>query len=399
MRSIHIRRREAWLAVLVVLAASLPAVAQTAGSARERSVSRGTAFGLKGTKIIKTDQAWLPPFGVDIWFSTETSFTVGSPDGRPDAVTQVGGGDLLSWTGQVVRYNGELAGRLGIMPPVPPLGLDAVMLAPGGAIWFSFKETTAPIWSETLSTWLQHGDLLSESGAIVRTNEQLLAKFERMPPVTEAGLDAITRAPNGSFLFSTTTDFFSQRLGEVVRRGDLLSDRGVIALRNQDLLRNFQIHNPAMKSAAVDYGLDAVILRSNTEIWFSTEVGFQDARLGPISDGDLLSTAGYVVARNFDLVAAFAPVEDVDSFGLDAMAVGLPVMIGDLDLDGDVDQADLRIFRANLTMSPGPDGAISAVDPLNFADMDGDGLVNLNDFGIFQRSVNRPDVPVANGAK
>jgi hypothetical protein len=145
----------------------------------------------------------------------------------------------------------------------------------------------------------------------------------------------------------------------------------------------------------VDYGLDAVILRSNTEIWFSTEIGFQDARFGLIDEGDLLSTDGYVVARNLDLVAAFGPVEDVASFGLDAAAVAMPVIRGDLDLDGDVDQSDFGIFQASLTGPPGSDGAPNGGDPANFADLDGDGQVDLNDFGVFQRCIRGPGMPAA----
>jgi hypothetical protein len=46
-----------------------------------------------------------------------------------------------------------------------------------------------------------------------------------------------------------------------------------------------------------------------------------DARLGPITDGDLLSDRGYVVARNLDLVRPFQPLEDLANFGLEGLWV------------------------------------------------------------------------------
>lgn len=347
------------------------------------------AFAQQMNLTIKAYENSFPPPGLDVWFSTEMGFTSAALNSLSASLRSIADGDLLSRTGHVVRRNEELTGKLGIMPSVPPLGLDAAMLGPRGTIWFSFEETMPRIWSETLGVWLKHGDLLSETGVVVRSNEQLLAKFVRMPPVADAGLDAVARAPNGAFLFSTETDFFSQSLGVVVTHGDLLSDRGVIVRRNQDLLRGFKV----LAAAPMNYGLDAVVLRSNGEIWFSTEVGFQDARLGPISDGDLLSTSGYVVARNRDLVSVFAPVEDVDNFGLDAAAIALPVITGDLDLDGDVDQSDFGLFQANLTGPLDAAGGVDTSEAAMVADMDGDGDVDLDDYGVFQRCVSGPGMP------
>jgi len=56
-------------------------------------------------------------------------------------------------------------------------------------------------------------------------------------------------------------------------------------------------------------------------VWFSTEEGFQDQEFGPIGAGDLLSDQGLIVFRNLELMSAFAPLEDVSSFGLDALYI------------------------------------------------------------------------------
>lgn len=299
--------------------------------------------------IIRAYEVPSPP-PMEIWFSTENGFTSSLLDPTGTTLTRVSDGDLLSQRGYIARSNHQLVSRLGIMPPVPDLGLDAAMLGPRGVVWFSFEETTPRIWSETLGTWLKHGDLLAETGQVVRTNEQLLKAFLPAPVTTtanlkwDAGLDAVTQPVAGntfaarSFLFSTEVRFFSRRLNAWVGNGDLLSDRGYIVMRNRDLMRHFHPIQTTGSLVAVDYGLDAVVVRSNGEVWFSTEIGFQDATLGPISDGDLLSTTGRVVMRNLDLVSAFGPVEDVDNFGLDAAMLLVPTStVGSVDMpDGDV---------------------------------------------------------------
>jgi len=80
-----------------------------------------------------------------MWFSTEHGF---HPSNQVSAkYSYISDGDLLSSTGTVVRTNHQLTRRLGIMPIVPDLGLDAVLgrmplasskIGPArGEIWFS----------------------------------------------------------------------------------------------------------------------------------------------------------------------------------------------------------------------------------------------------------------------
>ncbi len=330
-------------------------------------------------------EAPLPP-PPDVWFSTEVGFHAGRID--PDAVGNiryVSPGDLLSRRGHIVRTNHELTAHLGIMPMVPDLGLDAVVLAPRREIWFSFEEDIPRIWSETLGVWLKHGDLLSDRGYVVQTNERLLARFVRMPPVRDVGLDAVTRPPCRAIFFSTEEDFFSEALGVMVRHGDLLSNRGRIVRTNAQLMQNFNPINPI----PLDFGLDAAILRPWREIWFSTEVGFTDANLGPISDGDLLSTFGYIVARNLDLVEKFGPIEDLANFGLDAMNVIVPSLTADFDQDGDVDGEDVGHLEACLS---GPGVAQTDPDCLD-ALMDEDDDVDQEDLAVAQGCMSGANVP------
>jgi hypothetical protein len=330
----------------------------------------------------------LPPPPIDVWFSTENGFGAARIDPATDnTIVPISDGDLLSRRGHIVRTNHQLTARLGIMPIVPDLGLDAVVPGPCGSIWFSFEPLNSPIWSESLGVWLKHGDLLSDRGFVVQTNEELLARFIRMPVLADVGLDAVTRAPNRAILFSTEESFFCESLGKTVGHGDLLCNRGNVFLTNQQLLQNFNIIDLTERPTPVDYGLDAVVLRPLKEIWFSTEIGFLDADLGPISDGDLLSTEGYVVAGNLELVAPFEPVEDVDNFGLDAVNAVVPSLVADYDHDGDVDQSDFGRFQTSVS---GPD--IQSLEA-DVGDFDGDGDVDLSDFGVFQRCMSGANIP------
>jgi len=212
----------------------------------------------------------------------------------------------------VVRRNTELLAALGLMPPTPDVGLDAVEIGPGGEILFSLETDAA---SELLGP-LGHGDLLSHRGRIAWRHGDLLEPFAPQPPIPDLGLDAAQILPNGEVYFSIEQAFFSQTLGRTVGRGDLLSNTGAIVRTHEDLLSRFQ--PPPIPT---DFGLDAVHVWPNGEIWFSVEEGFEDAALGYVLPGDLLSDQGYVVYRSLDLVAAFSPLEDLADFGLDALFV------------------------------------------------------------------------------
>ena len=243
----------------------------------------------------------------EIWFSTAGPFTAGiwqSP------TNHISGGDLLSSAGRVVKRNADLTRNLGIMPIAPDVGLDAVDIIAGGEIVFSIKQD---VFSETLGP-LHHGDLLSNRGKVVKRNQELLAAFQPQSTSFDAGLDAVQMMSDGSILFSIATNVLAGD-GTTLSPGDILNDRGEIFRSNRQLLARF---HPAETNK--DFGLDALYVWPSGEIWFSTEQGFQDAYLGAILAGDLLSDQGYRVYGNLELTSGFAP-EDAADFGLDALFV------------------------------------------------------------------------------
>jgi hypothetical protein len=195
---------------------------------------------------------------------------------------------------------------------VPDLGLDAVDILPGGEIAFSLG---SGIFSETLGP-LQQGDLLSTKGRILRRNQDLLASFGLQPPAPDVGLDAVHVLDTGEIFFSIPTNVFSEPLSVTLHRGDLLSTNGTVVRSNQQLLARF---HPA--NATNDYGLDALYVWPSGEIWFSTEDAFSDSVLGFIPSGDLLSDQGYIVFRNLELLNAFVPTNAPSDNGLDALYV------------------------------------------------------------------------------
>jgi hypothetical protein len=197
------------------------------------------------------------------------------------------------------------------MPGLPNLGIDAVDVLPGGEVLFSLNEA---VFSETMGQ-LQHGDLLSDRGSIFRRNEELMAAFAPQPNSIDYGLDAVQVMTNGAIYFSITTNVTASKAG-MLFRGDLLSNEGTRIKSNQQLLSRFQ--PPVVDH---DYGLDALYVWPSGEIWFSTEEGFNDTQFGQILPGDVLSDQGFVVYHNLELVSAFAPIEDVADFGLDALYI------------------------------------------------------------------------------
>ena len=85
-------------------------------------------------------------------------------------------------------------------PALPDYGLDALHRPTSNDnIWFSIEQT---FWDELLGTWVSHGDLLSDSGSIVKTNAELLAGFfGGADQVTrDYGLDAVWVVPEPASL-------------------------------------------------------------------------------------------------------------------------------------------------------------------------------------------------------
>ncbi|MGA2662773.1 MAG: hypothetical protein ABSH34_35280 [Verrucomicrobiota bacterium] len=246
----------------------------------------------------------------ELWFSTAAPFLAGGWNPPTNAISA---GDLLSMSGRVVRRNQQLTGQLGIMPPVPDLGLKGLDVLPGGEIVFSI---TQDVFSEPLGA-LHPGDLLSDEGRIVRANLQLIGAFSPSPaPPSGFGLGAVQVMDSGEIYFSVQTNFYSTNLGLKVQTGDLLSETGTIIRSGAQLLAAF---NPT--NTTTDRGLTAFHVWPSGEIWFATAQGFYDALSNFYAPGDLLSDYGYVVYRNSDFVSAFGGSGGVAGVGLDALFV------------------------------------------------------------------------------
>jgi hypothetical protein len=241
----------------------------------------------------------------EIWFSTANGLTSANNQQRSEP------GDVLSSSGRTVKSWSKLVARLNLstVPEVP--AIDALDIGPGGEILFSFDQNQT---SATLGA-IQHGDLVSSLGRIVARNQTLTREFGIMPAVPDVGLDAVMVKDDGEVLFSIQTDIVAERLGKLLRKGDVLSNRGLIVRSNAELLSRF---HPSVQK---DYGLDALYVWPSGEVWFSTEEGFQDQQYGPVLAGDLLSDQGLIVFRNLELLSPFAPLEDLADFGLDGLFV------------------------------------------------------------------------------
>jgi hypothetical protein len=244
----------------------------------------------------------------ELWFSIRKPLVGTNAFGQTN---RIGAGDLVSSRGRVVKSNAELVAQLGVMPVVSDLGLDAVDVTRRGEILFSIP---GDVFSETLGM-IHHGDLLSNRGLIVKRNQQLLAAFGVPGSSPDAGLDAVQLLPDGQILFSTRTNVVLST-GTTLHHGDILSDTGQVFRTQAQLLANFR---PAVTNQ--DFGLDAFRVLPSGEIWFSVEQGFSDSRLGQINSGDVLSDRGYRVFSNQQLVAGFGPLDPTVDYGLDAIYV------------------------------------------------------------------------------
>ncbi|MBN1488404.1 MAG: hypothetical protein JXA69_00680 [Phycisphaerae bacterium] len=265
-----------------------------------------------------------------------------------------------------------------------------------------------------LGQWISDGDLLCDVGKVVATNAQLMRNFRPMPPTPPVGLDAVCihrfhrpididvdvnaepeRHP--VIWFSTEVHFFDERLGVRISDGDLLSTTGRIVATNRWLLRNFR-PRPTPDGTMPDLGLDAAFVprfnaRLHSEdrppvIWFSTERGFFDERLGRfVSDGDLLSTTGQIVRTNWRLMRNFREPDPAavvpPNVGLDAVHVR--TRLPDYNLDGAVDLSDFGVF---VQCFNGPNRPIA--DACADVDLDDDGDVDLSDFRQFQAEFTGP---------
>jgi hypothetical protein len=266
------------------------------------------------TSLTQTQQDLITFYSMDLLATALREVWLSTPQEVSGGGGTIGPGDLVSGNGGLVKSNRDLVRRLGLMPVVPHLAVDAVEIAPGGEVWFSLNDRG---FSESLGE-INDGDIVSAEGRIVRKYYTLIGAFYRPPLPTfppDSGLDAFHVSDSGKLLFSVRSNFFSTALAKTVSRGDLLTDRGQIFRSNAELLQRFQ------PVTAGDVGLDAVHVWPSGEIWFSTDASFTDAERGLIQHGDILSDAGYIAFRNQDLLRQYRGGLNEPDFGLDALFV------------------------------------------------------------------------------
>jgi hypothetical protein len=241
----------------------------------------------------------------ELWFVTDQGFTPGRLPGEGYHPA----GDVLSMDGRVAVPNQRLTSRLGMMPIVPPLGVDGLKILPGGRVLFSLRDRQ---FSEVLGE-LPSGALLTSDGTVFRSPLDLLKPFHPIWPAEDPGLDAVQVLDDGTVLFSTVRDVPTTR--GIQSHGDVLDSHGGVRHGLKSLLAAF---DPVWESGLdlAQVGLDAVHEWPHGEVWFSVVRGFQSKGVGAVRGGDVLSDRGWIVYRNLELMEGFEPVEDLADFGL-----------------------------------------------------------------------------------
>jgi hypothetical protein len=172
-------------------------------------------------------------------------------------------------------------------------------------------------FSETLGM-LSTGDLLSDQGKVLKRWETLLAPLSPDPLLVPVGLGAVQVRDDGEIYFSAQNNFFSSKLGAPVSSTDLLSDAGTVIEKGDQLLGAFGLKDPSL-----DCGLAAVFVWPSPiqESWFFVQKGFYDSSSNYFAAGDLLSDLGYVVYRSSELLFEFAPLGTTAGLPMDGLFV------------------------------------------------------------------------------
>jgi hypothetical protein len=125
-------------------------------------------------------------------------------------------------------------------------------LAANDEIYFSITKDIPRTGASTL----RRGDILSSAGRIVRSEANLFVRWG-VPAGVSPGVDALYVWPNGEIWFSTENGF-TNNAAIAISAGDIISDQGYVAYRNEALLNPFA---PAEQD--MDFGLDALVIISD----------------------------------------------------------------------------------------------------------------------------------------
>jgi hypothetical protein len=175
-----------------------------------------------------------------------------------------------------------------------------IAAAPFREIWFSTtKGFNSQLWNPP-TNWISSGDILSQTGRVVKRNYELVGRLGFMPVVPDLGVKDFDVLPGGEIGFSLEQGQFSERLG-MLSTGDLLDDRGMVLQKWEALLESF-----APDPLPIPFGLGAVQVRDDGEVYFSTQNSFFSSKLGAtVSSTDLLSDTGTVIEKGDQLLGAF----------------------------------------------------------------------------------------------
>jgi hypothetical protein len=125
---------------------------------------------------------------------------------------------------------------------------------------------------------------------------------------------------NSSLIYFSTEVSFTATAGP--HAGQLISDGDLLSSDGRVIARNADLlKNFGPEPVVPDYGLDGVFVTGSGEILFSLEDGFWDEKLSiQIGHGDWLSNKGMVVKTNQQLLQNFSPMPSPGpyDYGLDA---------------------------------------------------------------------------------
>jgi hypothetical protein len=270
-------------------------------------------FGLAAPSV----QAGVIPSGVDVWFSSSTPMV-----SFKNGFKYLGPGSVLSTTGQVIATNQQLLAAFQPRFNIPAdRGLDALAIAGTATDKTIVFSTNRTFYSNALHRSISDGDLITNRGEVIATNQQLLAAFN--PKGAHFGLDAAfvesLDGPGGpEVLFSTTKSFYSNALAKWITPGDILSNQGQIIKTAAELLSAFSPKDPAA-AIGID-GISVTAVDGNVTYWFSTNKDFYSNSLKrTISQADLLSSDGKIAMTQQELTRSFGFVYPIcGSLTLDA---------------------------------------------------------------------------------
>ncbi len=149
--------------------------------------------------------------------------------------------DLFLKSGESVQRLPSPLAKFGLAVSPSDAGLDAVQRMPNGEILFSLRSNVVVNSSLTLS----RGDILSDQGKVFRTQPEILVNFHPAMTNRDFGLDALHILPSGEIWFSTEEGFTDNVLG-TVQAGDVLSNLGYRVFSNQELVAAFAPADPSL---------------------------------------------------------------------------------------------------------------------------------------------------------